>query len=341
MDTESQYYNARPSKISNLGADVAGAKRMNFDTYETAQEKAERKAKDQALSDIKAQIKDLVLSDAPDVVLLKELLETRFRLQYGQSLDDALVYITSNRMILPAQEINKLIDAYNRARRELRRIDYYGMSQIKAMRRKYGSKESFVELTGKKSAWKSFELTQLSETDVNFLKETTNAVQFGNSISDNERAYIITKLSSFLRHWRGLSGIYARYDLSDISWSFGARGKAGSVAYYQPAQKIISVNRDNIGSLIHEVGHHIDYTTGIPSKRISYKTIMDYRRKLTDMGITGKHLTYLLRKDEIFARAFEAYCYKKEVGFSVFAQYGSQDLPDLNDDLIAIIEGLI
>lgn len=30
------YYNAKPSNITNLGKDVSGAKRMNFDTYETS-----------------------------------------------------------------------------------------------------------------------------------------------------------------------------------------------------------------------------------------------------------------------------------------------------------------
>ena len=31
METNT-YYNAKPSNISNLGKDVSGAKRMNFDT---------------------------------------------------------------------------------------------------------------------------------------------------------------------------------------------------------------------------------------------------------------------------------------------------------------------
>ena len=37
METTNEYYNAKPSNITNLGKDVSGAKRMNFDTYETNQ----------------------------------------------------------------------------------------------------------------------------------------------------------------------------------------------------------------------------------------------------------------------------------------------------------------
>ena len=44
METNT-YYNAKPSNISNLGKDVSGAKRMNFDTYETTEEREMRKQK--------------------------------------------------------------------------------------------------------------------------------------------------------------------------------------------------------------------------------------------------------------------------------------------------------
>lgn len=43
QETATNYYNAKPSKVSNIGTDVRGAKRMNFDTFENLEAKEQAK----------------------------------------------------------------------------------------------------------------------------------------------------------------------------------------------------------------------------------------------------------------------------------------------------------
>jgi hypothetical protein len=127
--------------------------------------------------------------------------------------------------------------------------------------------------------------------------------------------------------------------ISGVNWSFGARAKAGSVAYYQHTGRIISVNRNNIGSIIHELGHWIDFRAGRLSDRISFKTRTQYAESLPDMDQATYR--YYTNRVEIFARAFEAYCLQKMPRFGAFAQGTGNYLPELNEELIQLIEEAI
>lgn len=113
-----------------------------------------------------------------------------------------------------------------------------------------------------------------------------------------------------------------------------------SVAFYQPAGKVISVNRNNIGSLVHELGHFLDDKAGMISRKMSYATVSAYAASLPE-HIQGSEKRYYCSRVEIFARAFEAYCYKMEAKFSNFAQTGKAYLPELNEELIKLVEEAI
>ena len=343
MTETNAYYNAKPSKVTNIGLDVSGAKRMHFDTYETDAEKEARKRFNTGLTDIKKAIKSEVLCTNPDRIKLIDLLNKQFELIYGFSglLPNVRAIISEKRQEAlkegKTSEFNKMIRAYNTLSRDMYRLnnEYSFKYYIQKMKSRYEPKDSFTEESGAIFNWKEFECNEDISGKVSYLKDNARAVQFGNSVSDKERGYILIELTSFLENWK-LNPILSCIDLSPVSWSFGARGKAGSVAYYQHGQRLISVNRNNIGSLIHELGHYIDGTKGNVSYEISNRTVNEYRDRIKE-GLSRNQLSYYCKREEIFARAFEAYCYKV-ASFKPFAQTGKSFLPELNDDLISVLK---
>lgn len=51
--TTTTYYNAKPTNISNIGEDLAGAKRHHFDTYENPEQKKKRQETNKKLKQVK------------------------------------------------------------------------------------------------------------------------------------------------------------------------------------------------------------------------------------------------------------------------------------------------
>ncbi len=346
MET-TNYYNAKPSNISNLGKDVSGAKRMNFDTYETIQEKEARKQKNSTDKAHKEAFKAAILASPVDKETIIKLLTEKFSSDHGFCVTDpnskAIIMERKKEIWYPSnstQAFNKMVSDYNRLKRTLSEInsEYYFPHWVKKMIKKYSSKETFIDQTGAKFSWKEFKehkFDKLKES-IEFLKTNSSAVQFGNSVSDKERAYILQELASFIKDWQGKT-ITSKVSLASVNWSFGSRGNAQSVAYFQPKTNVISVNRDNIGSLIHELGHFLDFNRKNLSNKISYATIQEYASTLP-ASMDRKQKRYYCSRVEIFARAFEAYCYQQNASFSGFAQLGSGYLPKLNEELTNLIE---
>ena len=89
--------------------------------------------------------------------------------------------------------------------------------------------------------------------------------------------------------------------------------------------------------VLHELGHYLDFHNRKLSNKISYSTIQAYRDTLPDY-MDRKMKAYYCSREEIFARAFEAYCYDQTANFSAFAQCGAAYLPTLNEELTSLIE---
>jgi hypothetical protein len=341
------YYNAKPSNITNLGKDVSGAKRMNFDTYESSEQKETRKRKNASDRKLKEELKAAILSAFPNSALVSQLLCQQFESDFGFSCkaDNAHSIMLDRRALAVDKEtrsvFNKMVRSFYRTRKTLSRIEseYYFSRYLESARKKYAPKQSFVGQSGTRFSWKEFEQVTPIEGNLEFLKANTSAVQFGNSVSDKERAYIVRELAKFIQEWKACP-ITMRASISAVSWSFGARGNAQSVAFFQPGQKVISVNRDNIGSLVHELGHFLDDKAGNISRKISWGTVQAYDKTLPEY-IQGNERRYYCSKVEIFARAFEAYCLSKQTGFGQFAQCGKAFLPELNEELIALVESVL
>lgn len=284
------------------------------------------------------------MADTPNFSAISDLLLNKFESTYGfhPSCDNARTIImekrTEARTTGTGAGFNKMVNEFNSINRTISSFSnsYRAARYIQTMRKRYEPKDTFIDETGQRFEWKNFEENLNLNASLDFVKSNTTAVQFGNSVTDKERGYILQGLTSFIRTWQA-NLITKNANISPVSWSFGARGNSVSVAFFQPSGKIISVNRDNIGSIAHEVGHFIDYAAGNLSRLISSDTVRAYRDTLpTDL--TSKQIRYYCDRKEIFARAFEAYSYEKKLGFDKFAQSGDDYLPVLNAELIALIE---
>ena len=138
------------------------------------------------------------------------------------------------------------------------------------------------------------------------------AVQYGNSMPDTEREYhtkwslqAMSDLSDILN--LPLEQITAR---GKLGIAFGARGKSGALAHYEPGTKMINLTRCNgFGSLAHEWGHFVDNILssgmgGYVSTERSYERQkvhtehMPHGAIYTQIGRRGREIKYFYDADE-------------------------------------------
>lgn len=371
MDTTTtdNYYNAKPSKISNIGSDLANSKRHNFNTYETDAKKTERlkvKNTTKELKNTRTSIIAELTSDTPNILKVNKLIQLEFSLKHDIDFLTCSDFLKAERLELRdlnikrseklLSEIEKIdlntrIDDFNILLKSFNKIkpfateNYYSEADytLRKLRYKYlpKTKETFKEDSGIFSSWKDGASNELgSRSDISELTNKVKAVQFGNSVPDSERAYICNNLNKFLETW---SGTFPNINLSELGFSFGSRGRANSVAFFEPASKIVSTNRNYIGALIHEIGHYLDYKSNKLSAKITYKTINEYDDQiLLKNKVDRRTRQYYLKRVEIFARAFEQYCYElielNKANFVCFELCGQKTLlPALNDNLREVI----
>lgn len=161
-------------------------------------------------------------------------------------------------------------------------------------------------------------------------------LQYGNSVTDDERAHHVQKAAEALvdladaiglpDHAIGLNGT--------LGLAIGARGRGGAAAHYEPDLKVINLTRKNgVGSLSHEWGHALDnYVSGGTNFLSEYRGIgvsAEARKAMHDLQdawrssgfVTQVYTTlreikkaggqlseeYWLDPKELLARAFEAH----------------------------------
>ncbi len=90
-------------------------------------------------------------------------------------------------------------------------------------------------------------------------------LQFGNSVTDDERAHHLRKTAEALVDLADVTGLPDRAISLDgqLGLAFGARGKGRASAHYEPGTKVINITRKNgVGTLAHEWGHALDNYIG-------------------------------------------------------------------------------
>lgn len=107
----------------------------------------------------------------------------------------------------------------------------------------------------------------------------------------------------------------------EVSLRFRKLGKYKAGGLYFPSLKCLCVDIRSPGSMVHEVGHMIDYHCGHISERRYYTAVYDRYRYLFDKFIQGNdtsqtkilcgrtkyNCAYYLQNTEVFARCFEIY----------------------------------
>jgi hypothetical protein len=86
-------------------------------------------------------------------------------------------------------------------------------------------------------------------------------LQFGNSVTDDERSHHLRKTAEAMVDLAEVTGLPDRAISLDgqLGLAFGARGKGRAAAHYEPGTKVINITRKNgVGTLAHEWGHALD-----------------------------------------------------------------------------------
>jgi hypothetical protein len=338
-DDMKQHYNAKPSKYANLGADILGAKRHNFDTYENPEVAKAKAAQKQSKKDVKALtelykakfVEALHQSTEQGQAVLKEY-EVKKAILTCEPLKDfqgtdttALRTLVLSLSGAPRELARK---TYNRLINKVHKLRYIRPIELS----KYFEpkiKNSFVETNGVKRDWQLE--TSFDQGSIAYLATITKGVQFGNSLPESEREYCLHNLANSLK----IIGKYFAIDFHTLGFSFGARGQSGSIAHYQDSAKVIAINRSWDGALIHELGHAIDFALGKVSESMPYNIRSKYRAKLDANKVPN--LRYYMKPTEIFARMFEVYfrSIAPETTDYMQSTFSQAVMPDLDAESLA------
>lgn len=172
--------------------------------------------------------------------------------------------------------------------------------------------------------------------------------EFGNWVTQEERNEYATSIKTTLEQLKDILKTDNIGFNVQIGIAFGARGKRGALAHYEPILNMINLTRQKgAGSLAHEYGHALDYCFGaFIDQHKSYTSLSGGHsimhplsdnvgtqlraliNQVVDSICNGENFPkmheahpgeeYWFRRSEIFARFFEQYiCYRlKEKGIS-------------------------
>jgi hypothetical protein len=158
---------------------------------------------------------------------------------------------------------------------------------------------------------------------------------FGNYVTQEERFHFLFKISKQLEV---LAKVAGTKDLGKgiLIIAFGAEGKAGSLAHYNPSKQLINLNRGRMGtyksvmqgenSFIHEYGHFIDFMQGRADRSIpfnfsseNYKSTNNRHSKAVDQI---SEVVRMLYADEEYMRKIQSQSNAMylELPFEMFAR---------------------
>ena len=176
-----------------------------------------------------------------------------------------------------------------------------------------------------------YPVSDIKNVDMNKIisKFNLKGFVFGNYVSQVERHYFIFKLEKqmeFLSKIKGNNNI----GKGNLIIGFGADGKGGSLAHFNPRDLFINLNKgsnvyDSLqgeNSFIHEYAHYLDFAQGRKDKNINFNFACEAEYstdKNTQIFVDFLNIAYqdesyfnklnteyLRKKIEIFARLFES-----------------------------------
>lgn len=129
----------------------------------------------------------------------------------------------------------------------------------------------------------------------NILKKFgARGVQWGNSVTDDERIHHASKLVESLADLADMTGIKPE-DLSlggKLGWAIGARGHGWASAHYEPGTQVINLTRKSgVGALAHEWAHAFDHAHS------GFNIISDGEKRMGDYE-SGNWYPQKFKRDE-------------------------------------------
>ena len=159
---------------------------------------------------------------------------------------------------------------------------------------------------------RSFETKRNIPTKIQAAMDSTKFLDYGFGFVEFDEQFDLEKLPDIEEQW-GL--IYKSLPHSEYKPELRFRKIEHRKAHgvYFPAFDCITISVRNVNSMLHEYGHHIDFTYD-KDQNLSMSgefrpLLKGYQKNLSDGGVyKGSMLNYFLTPTEVFARAFEIYC---------------------------------
>lgn len=158
---------------------------------------------------------------------------------------------------------------------------------------------------------KSFETKRNIPTKIQAAMDSTKFLEYGFGFVEFDEQFDLEKLPDIEEQW-GL--IYKALPHSENKPELRFRKIEHRKAHgvYFPAFDCITISVRNVNSMLHEYGHHIDFTYDKDqnlSMSDEFRPLLKgYQKNLSDGGVyKGAMLNYFLTPTEVFARAFEIY----------------------------------
>jgi len=219
------------------------------------------------------------------------------------------------------------------------------LDKIKGVTEKKIKASDFYNKKAKRVGPEYNELKTVAGAENELLKTMQlRGLQYGNSVTDDEREYHLKSLTTAFKDLSDITGIPEKYVSFNgkLAVAIGARGKGEALAHYEPQLMVINLTRKNgIGSLAHEWGHALDNLVNVantgkqgyitesathleenqnpveksirkltssPEWQAYYDKVSVTVKKLQEMGLEGSYWT---DRCEMFARAFESHIQNK------------------------------
>lgn len=159
---------------------------------------------------------------------------------------------------------------------------------------------------------KSFETKRNIPTKIQAAMDSTKFLEYGFGFVEFDEQFDLEKLPDIEEQWGLIHKALPHSEYKpELRFRKIEHRKAHGV--YFPAFDCITISVRNVNSMLHEYGHHIDFTYNKDqnlSMSDEFRPLLKgYQKNLSDGGVyKGSMLNYFLTPTEVFARAFEIYC---------------------------------
>ena len=159
---------------------------------------------------------------------------------------------------------------------------------------------------------KSFETKRNIPTKIQAAMDSTKFLEYGFGFVEFDEQFDLEKLPDIEEQW-GLIHKALPHSEHKPELRFRKIEHRKAHGVYFPIFDCITISVRNVNSMLHEYGHHIDFTYNKDqnlSMSDEFRPLLKgYQKNLSDGGVyKGAMLNYFLTPTEVFARAFEIYC---------------------------------